>query len=104
MPDSTGIRAVYKGGDRQLIQQMPFLRFNRSCQVISNETFRIAGQIALATTLGGTIYGMAMDGRIQAAARSDGQRAEAKTAQQVRLAAGNVPYSFDIGGGNRVSV
>ena len=69
-----------------------------------SETFRIAGQIALATTLGGTLYGMAMDGRITGGGPQRWTKGrEAKAAQDAWIAAGNVPYSFDIGGGNRIS-
>lgn len=67
------------------------------------ETFRIAGQIALTTALGGMIYGMAMNGQITGGGPSRWTAGRnGKAAQDAWLAAGNIPYSIDLGG-TRVS-
>jgi hypothetical protein len=55
------------------------------------------------TLMGGTVYGMAMNGTITGG--GPGQWAtgrNAKAAQDAWLAGGNVPYSIDIGGGARL--
>lgn len=67
------------------------------------ETARIAGQIAVTTALGGAIYGMAMNGKISGGGPGRWTAGRnGKAAQDAWLAAGNVPYSIDLGG-TRVS-
>ena len=69
-----------------------------------SETFRVSGQIAFMTLVGGMAYGMAMDGRLTGGGPAQwmGAGRDARKAQEAWLAAGNVPYSLDVGGGIRI--
>ena len=67
------------------------------------ESARIAGQIAFMTTVGATIYGMAMDGRITGGGPGQwGRGVAARNEQNTWIAQGNVPYSLDVGGGVKI--
>ena len=67
------------------------------------ESARIAGQIAFMTTVGATIYGMAMDGRITGGGPGQwGRGLAARNEQNTWIAQGNVPYSLDIGDGVKI--
>lgn len=67
------------------------------------DTFRVGGQVALMTLVGGTVYTMAMDGRITGGGPGTHNKGRgAKQAQDAWIAAGNVPYSIDLGGGNKL--
>ena len=105
--DSFGINPLFKGGKIAIEQGLnPVKTFNEiQTQLLNDpaETFRIGGQIAFMTLMGGTVYGMAMNGTITGG--GPGQWAtgrNAKAAQDAWLAGGNVPYSIDIGGGARL--
>ena len=65
------------------------------------EAARIGGQVAFMTLVGGTVYGMAMNGTITGGAQSTGNCYNARKAQEAWLA-GNVPYSIDVGNGVRI--
>ena len=67
------------------------------------ESARIAGQIAFMTTVGATIYGMAMDGRITGGGPGQwGRGLAARNEQNTWIAQGNVPYSLDMGDGVKI--
>ena len=67
------------------------------------ETARVAGQMAFMTTVGATVYGMAMDGRITGGGPGQwGRGISARNEQNTWIAQGNVPYSLDVGGGVKI--
>jgi hypothetical protein len=67
------------------------------------DTFRIGGQVAFMTLVGGTVYGMAMNGTITGGGPEQwATGAQARKAQQAWVAAGNIPYSIDVGNGVRI--
>ena len=67
------------------------------------DTFRIGGQVAFMTLVGGTVYGMAMNGTITGGGPEQWATGyNARKAQQAWVAAGNVPYSIDVGNGVRI--
>ena len=67
------------------------------------DTFRIGGQVAFMTLVGGTVYGMAMNGTITGGGPEQWATGyNARKAQQAWVAAGNIPYSIDVGNGFRI--
>ena len=67
------------------------------------EAARIGGQVAFMTLVGGTVYGMAMNGTITGGGPEQWSTGyNARKAQEAWLAAKNVPYSIDIGNGTRI--
>ena len=69
------------------------------------DTFRIGGQIAFMTLVGGTVYGMAMNGTITGGGPEQWATGyNARKAQNAWIAAGNIPYSIDIGNGTRIPI
>lgn len=67
------------------------------------DTFRIGGQVAFMTLVGGTVYGMAMNGAITGGGPEQWATGfQARKAQQAWVAAGNIPYSIDVGNGVRI--
>ena len=69
------------------------------------EAARIGGQIAFMTMVGGTVYGMAMNGAITGGGPEQWATGyNARKAQQAWVAAGNVPYSIDVGNGVRIPI
>lgn len=103
--ESSGMAAIAKGV--QLAGSNPtnaVWAIQRELMADPAESFRIAGQIGLSTALGATLYGMAMDGRIAGGGPERWTRgAQGNAAQRAWEAAGNIPYSIDLGNGNRVS-
>lgn len=69
------------------------------------ESARIGGQIAFMTIAAGSIYGMAMSGRITGGGPGQWERGLAgKKAQDTWIAQGNVPYAVDLGGGVKMPI
>ena len=67
------------------------------------EAARIGGQVAFMTLVGGTVYGMAMNGTITGGGPEQWATGyNARKAQEAWLGAGNVPYSIDVGNGVRI--
>ena len=103
--ESSGMAAIAKGV--QLAGSNPtnaVWAIQRELMADPAESFRIAGQIGLSTALGATLYGMAMDGRISGGGPERWTKgAQGNAAQRAWEAAGNIPYSIDLGGNNRVS-
>lgn len=67
------------------------------------QSARIGGQMAFMTLVGGTVYGMAMNGAITGGGPEQWATGyNARKAQQAWIAAGNVPYSIDVGNGTRI--
>ena len=100
--EGTGMAAISKG--MSLAGQSGF-NPTRTVLAIQNEllndpaeTFRIAGQIALTTTLAASVYGMAMSGQITGGGPGRWTAGRAgMAAQNAWSAAGNVPYSLRVG-------
>jgi len=97
--ESTGAAAIYRAGE---------LAWNNPTRAIHaiqsellkdpNETFRMAGQIALTTSLVGAVYGGVMGGRITGGGPGRWTAGRnGKLAQDAWTAAGNVPYSIQVG-------
>ena len=103
--ESSGMASIAKGV--QLAGSNPtnaVWAIQRELMADPAESFRIAGQIGLSTALGATLYGMAMDGRISGGGPERWTKgAQGNAAQRAWEAAGNIPYSIDLGGNNRVS-
>ena len=97
--ESTGISAIHKG--ISVSAKNP----TRAVWAIQQEllkdpaeTARIAGQMALTTTLGFWMYSQAMSGRITGGGPGRWTAGRnGKAAQDAWVAAGNVPYSIQIG-------
>ena len=105
--ESTGLGAAIKGVQISAAEGFnPVKSFYAIQKELLNdpaETARIAGQVAFMTTVGATIYGMAMDGRITGGGPGQwGRGISARNEQNTWVAQGNVPYSLDIGGGVKV--
>ena len=105
--ESTGLGAAIKGVQIAAAEGFnPVKSFYAIQKELLNdpaETARIAGQVAFMTTVGATIYGMAMDGRITGGGPGQwGRGISARNEQNTWVAQGNVPYSLDIGGGVKV--
>ena len=105
--ESTGLGAAIKGVQISAAEGFnPVKSFHAIQKELLNdpaETARIAGQVAFMTTVGATIYGMAMDGRITGGGPGQwGRGVSARNEQNTWIAQGNVPYSLDVGGGVKV--
>jgi hypothetical protein len=69
------------------------------------DSFRVGGQIAFMTLVGGTIYGMAMEGRITGGGPGQWDKGvKGRNAQNAWIAAKNIPYSIDVGGDVRIPI
>ena len=69
------------------------------------DSFRIGGQVAFMTLVGGTVYGMAMNGTITGGGPEQWSTGyNARKAQNAWIAAGNIPYSIDVGNGVRIPI
>ena len=105
--ESTGLDALGKTFNTAKANGFkPVKTFNEIQQQLLNDpadTFRIGGQVAFMTLVGGTVYGMAMNGTITGGGPEQWATGyNARKAQQAWIAAGNVPYSIDIGNGVRI--
>ena len=105
--ESTGAKGLWEGAVIAKQQGFnPVKTFNEiQTQLLNDpaETFRIGGQVAFMTLVGGTVYGMAMNGTITGGGPEQwATGAQARKAQQAWVAAGNIPYSIDIGNGVRI--
>jgi hypothetical protein len=98
--EGTGVGPLWKGASI-LMSEGPtkgVLEIQRELLKDPNETFRIAGQIALTTALGATIYNRAMAGDITGGGpRRWVEGREGQAAQNAWVAAGNVPYAIRLG-------
>ena len=96
---STGLQAISKGvGIMKDNPTQAILAIQQELLKDPAETARVAGQIAFTTTLGATVYGMAVSGAITGGGPGRWtEKREGKAAQDAWLAAGNVPYSIKIG-------
>lgn len=97
--ESTGAAAIYKAGE--LAWNNPTKAIHAIQQELlkdPNETFRMAGQIALTTSLIGAVYGGVMSGRITGGGPGRWTAGRnGKVAQDAWVAAGNIPYSIQVG-------
>ena len=105
--ESTGAKAVWEAGviakQQGFNPTKTFYEIQRQLLNDPADTFRIGGQVAFMTLVGGTVYGMAMNGTITGGGPEQWATGyEARKAQQAWLAAKNVPYSIDIGNGVRI--
>ena len=105
--ESTGLGAAIKGVQISAAEgfnpRKAFYAIQEELLKDPAESARIAGQVAFMTTVGATIYGMAMDGRITGGGPGQwGRGISARNEQNTWVAQGNVPYSLDIGGGVKV--
>ena len=105
--ESTGLGAAIKGVQISAAEgfnpKKAFYAIQKELLNDPAETARIAGQIAFMTTVGATIYGMAMDGRITGGGPGQwGRGLSARNEQNTWIAQGNVPYSLDVGGGVKI--
>ena len=105
--ESTGLDAVGKTFNVAKANGFnPVNTFNEIQTQLLNDpadTFRIGGQVAFMTLVGGTVYGMAMNGTITGGGPEQWATGyNARKAQQAWIAAGNVPYSIDVGNGVRI--
>ena len=84
----------------------PLKTFNEIQTQLLNDpadSFRVGGQVAFMTLVGGTVYGMAMNGTITGGGPEQWATGyNARKAQQAWVAAGNIPYSIDVGNGVRI--
>lgn len=107
--ESTGLDALGKTINIAKEQGFnPTKTFNEIQRQLLNDpadSFRIGGQVAFMTLVGGTIYGMAMNGTITGGGPEQWSTGyNARKAQNAWLAAGNIPYSIDIGNGTRIPI
>jgi hypothetical protein len=97
--ESTGAAAIYKAGE--LAWNNPTKAVHAIQQELlkdPSETFRMAGQIALTTSLIGAVYGGVMSGRITGGGPGRWTAGRnGKVAQDAWVAAGNIPYSIQVG-------
>lgn len=97
--ESTGMAAIAKG--IELTMHNPtnaVMAIQQELLKDPAETFRVAGQIALTTAMGASIYGMAMSGQITGGGPGRWTAGRnGKAVQDTWLAAGNVPYSIKVG-------
>ena len=105
--ESTPAKAIWEGAVIAKQQGFnPTKTFNEIQRQLLNDpadSFRIGGQVAFMTLVGGTVYGMAMNGTITGGGPEQwATGAQARKAQQAWVAAGNVPYSIDVGNGVRI--
>ena len=105
--ESTGLDAVGKtfniAKEQGFNPTKTFYEMQRQMLNDPADTFRVGGQVAFMTLVGGTVYGMAMNGTITGGGPEQWATGyNARKAQQAWLAAGNVPYSIDVGNGVRI--
>jgi hypothetical protein len=105
--ESTGAGAAWKGLQISAAEGFnpvkSFYKIQEELLKDPAESARIAGQVAFMTTVGATIYGMAMDGRITGGGPGQwGRGVSARNEQNTWLAQGNVPYSLDVGNGVKI--
>jgi hypothetical protein len=105
--ESTGLDAV--GKTFNIAKETgfnPVRTFNEIQRQLLNDpadSFRVGGQVAFMTLVGGTVYGMAMNGTITGGGPEQWATGyNARKAQQAWIAAGNIPYSIDVGNGVRI--
>ena len=107
--ESTGLDALGKTFNTAKANGFnPLKTFNEIQTQLLNDpadTFRISGQVAFMTLVGGTVYGMAMNGTITGGGPEQWATGyDARKAQQAWIAAGNIPYSIDVGNGVRIPI
>ena len=111
--ESTPVKAIWEAGGslRDAAMASPtekMLKLQQRLLQDPDESFRIAGQIAFTSALGGAVWGMVMSGNMTGggpgkwtvSSGPDGTKnpRQLRKAQQAWLAAGNIPYSLKIPG------
>ena len=111
--ESTPIKAIWEAGGslKDAALASPTERMMKLQQRLlqdPDESFRITGQIALTTALGGAVWGMVMSGNmtgggpgkwtVSSGPEGTKNPKQLRKAQQAWLAAGNVPYSLKVPG------
>lgn len=98
--ESTGLAAIQKGVSVAASNPTKAVwAIQQELMKDPAETARMAGQIALTTSLGFWMYTQAMSGRVTGGGPGRWTAGRnGKAAQDAWLAAGNVPYSIEVGG------
>lgn len=107
--ESTGLDAAGKGYNiaksKGFNPRETFLEIQTQLLNDPADSFRVGGQIAFMTLVGGTIYGMAMEGRITGGGPGQWDKGvKGRNAQNAWIAAKNIPYSIDVGGDVRIPI
>lgn len=101
--ESTGLDAAGKtfniAKSKGFNPRETFLEIQKQLLNDPADSFRVGGQIAFMTLVGGAIYGMAMEGRITGGGPGQWDKGiKGRNAQNAWIAAKNIPYAIDVGG------